>query len=105
MDESSITTPLLAPPSGLPAPAASGRTQDHNALFYIRGFLLAYLIAASIMILDYKVEQEESKFSDWRIIFELEIISFGLLLAYHAIVSSWTFTHLYFPHIEDRRSG
>lgn len=39
------------------------------------------------MILDYKVEQEESKFSDWRIIFELEIISFGLLLAYHAIVS------------------
>ncbi|CRK09311.1 hypothetical protein BN1723_009037, partial [Verticillium longisporum] len=76
-----------------------------NALFYIRGFLLAYLVAASIMILDYKVEQEESKFSDWRIIFELEIISFGLLLAYHAIVFSWTFTHLYFPRIEDRRSG
>ncbi|PNH31462.1 hypothetical protein VD0002_g6371 [Verticillium dahliae] len=101
MDESSITTPLLAPPSGLPAPAASGRTQDHlpqNALFYIRGFLLAYLIAASIMILDYKVEQEESKFSDWRIIFELEIISFGLLLAYHAIVSEyWVLRFLSLP--------
>ncbi|KAM0321570.1 hypothetical protein ACHAQA_010060 [Verticillium albo-atrum] len=105
MDESSITTPLLAPPSGLPTPAAYGRTQDHNALFYVRGFLLAYLVAISVMIIDYKVEQEESRFSDWRIIFELEIISFGLLLVYHALVFSWNFTHLYFPHIDEHRTG
>jgi hypothetical protein len=37
------------------------------------------------MIIDYKVEAK-SDFSDWRIIFQYDSITFGLVLSYHALV-------------------
>lgn len=37
------------------------------------------------MIIDYKVEAK-SDYSDWRIIFQYDSITFGLVLAYHALV-------------------
>ncbi|WYZ35312.1 hypothetical protein EsH8_I_001588 [Colletotrichum jinshuiense] len=121
----SVTTPLLHGQGdfhdgGLPTPAAYGQVQDHpaflrachspwrsfsqNALCWVRGGVVAYLTAVGAMVLDYKL-REESPYSNWRVIFDFSVVTFSLLLAYHAIVLGWTYTHLYHPHIEETRSG
>ncbi|KAH7368247.1 hypothetical protein B0T11DRAFT_295926 [Plectosphaerella cucumerina] len=94
-----LETPLLQAEPGLPV--AHGQLHDHpaflrachspwrwldqKALCWVRGSILAYLVAVGIMIIDYKVEAK-SDFSDWRIIFQYDSITFGLVLSYHALV-------------------
>ncbi|KAF6843139.1 hypothetical protein CMUS01_02419 [Colletotrichum musicola] len=122
--DASVTTPLLQgqPTSddGLPTPAAYGQIQDHpsflrachsswrclpqNVICWIRGGVVAYLIAAGVMILDYKL-REESPYSNWRILFDFSIVTWSLLLIYHLVVLGWTYTHFYHPHIDESRGG
>ncbi|KAH6678777.1 hypothetical protein F5X68DRAFT_245184 [Plectosphaerella plurivora] len=96
------TTPLLqADHLSAGLPVAYGQPQDHpsflrachspwrwldqKALCWIRGSILVYLIAVGILIIDFKVETK-SDFSDWRIVFQYDFITFGLVLSYHAVV-------------------
>ncbi|GKT54420.1 hypothetical protein ColTof4_13787 [Colletotrichum tofieldiae] len=108
--DASVTTPLLHGHAdfddahGLPTPASYGQIQDHNLLCWVRGGVVAYLTAVGAMILDYKLRQE-SPYSNWRVVFDFSVVTFSLLLAYHAVVLGWTYTHLYHPHIEETRTG
>jgi hypothetical protein len=66
-----------------------------NVLCYARAAVLAYAIAAGVMILDYKLEDEESEHSNWRHFFDFSLVSFFLLICYHAVVS------VRFPRLDD----
>ncbi|KAF9873633.1 hypothetical protein CkaCkLH20_08743 [Colletotrichum karsti] len=123
--DASVRTPLLHGQAGhtddgLPTPAAYGQVQDHpaflrachspwrclpqNLLCWIRGGVVAYLFAVGAMILDFKL-REESKYSNWRIIFDFSIVTYSSLLLYHLVVLGWTYTHLYHPHIDEHSGG
>lgn len=83
----------------------------------LRGLVLAYLVAAGIMTIDYKLK-EDSKFSNWRHFFDFALVSFAMAFLYHLMTfvsssstlccgfnvltaQSWTFTHLYYPHVDN----
>uniref|UniRef100_L2FNZ2 Uncharacterized protein n=1 Tax=Colletotrichum fructicola (strain Nara gc5) TaxID=1213859 RepID=L2FNZ2_COLFN len=88
--DASVRTPLLHGQAGhadegLPTPAAYGQVQDHNALCWIRGGVVAYLTAVGAMILDYKL-REKSPYSNWRVVFDFSIVTYSLLLIYHLVV-------------------
>ncbi|EFQ35720.1 uncharacterized protein GLRG_10875 [Colletotrichum graminicola M1.001] len=124
--DASVTTPLLHGHAdlddahGLPTPASYGQIQDHPAflrachspwryfpqslLCWVRGGVVAYLTAVGAMVIDYKLRQE-SPYSNWRVVFDFSVVTFSLLLAYHALVLGWTYTHLYHPHIAEMRTG
>ncbi|CAI6092887.1 unnamed protein product [Clonostachys chloroleuca] len=107
------TAPLLSSVGGLPGPTT---LQDHpaflrashspwriipqNVLVILRGFVLAYLSAVTVMVANDKLITE-SEFTNWRHFFDFAIVSFFLVLVYHIITFSWTFTHLYYPHVEE----
>ncbi|KAL6910164.1 hypothetical protein GGI43DRAFT_378157 [Trichoderma evansii] len=107
------STPLLIGTSSLPGPAI---LQDHpvflrashspwccipqNVLVFFRGLILAYLIATGCLILNYKLTEDES-LSNYRLFFDFAICSFVLVLLYHIITFCWTFTHLYYPDLEE----
>lgn len=122
MDSPDVRTPLLAGSNnggGLPAPG--GYKTDHpvflrachspsqflpqNRLVYVRGFVVAYLIASGIMLAFFKAREDHTDCSGWHNVFDFAIVTFSLLVTYSLVVSSWTFTHLYFPNIEDRHGG
>ncbi|KAI9148134.1 hypothetical protein HJFPF1_11958 [Paramyrothecium foliicola] len=104
------STPLLQAVGGLAGP---NTMQDHpaflrashspwrfipqNILVILRGTILAYLTAVGVMTAHYKLTQE-SDYTNWRHLFDFGIVSFGLVIVYHVITFSWTFTHLYYPH-------
>ncbi|KAH6888423.1 hypothetical protein B0T10DRAFT_488152 [Thelonectria olida] len=75
-----------------------------NVLVFVRGILLAFVIATGVMILSFKLN-EASNFSNWRHIYDFAIDSYFLVFLYHLITFSWTFTHLYYPHREDIDDG
>ncbi|KAK1964445.1 hypothetical protein LY78DRAFT_704380 [Colletotrichum sublineola] len=124
--DASVTTPLLHGHAdlddvhGLPTPASYGQIQDHPAflrachspwrcfpqslLCWVRGGVVVYLTGVGAMVLDYKLRQE-SPYSNWRVVFDFSVVTFSLLLAYHALVLGWTYTHLYHPQIEETRTG
>lgn len=52
------------------------------------------------MLIDFKVNRED-KHSGWRMIFEFDTITFGLIVLYHIMAFSWTLTHLHWPHIDE----
>ncbi|KEY72350.1 hypothetical protein S7711_01032 [Stachybotrys chartarum IBT 7711] len=107
------STPLLSAVGGLPGP---NTLQDHpaflrashspwrfipqNILVIARGLLLAYLATIAATGADYKLTQE-SDYTKWRLLFDFSVVSFVLVLIYHVITFSWTFTHLYYPNPED----
>ncbi|KAK3323843.1 hypothetical protein B0T19DRAFT_214530 [Cercophora scortea] len=110
-------TPLLADDQGLPLAVGSNQVQDHpiflrvchspwswlsqSGLVYTRGCILAYLTALAGMLLDYKIEKREDSHTCWRIIFQFSTLAFVLLWLYHFIAFAWSFTHLYYPDIEE----
>ncbi|EFY95902.1 hypothetical protein X797_010896 [Metarhizium robertsii] len=103
------STPLLSQ-NGLPAPVIM---QDHpvflrcshspwrwipqNALVGLRGCVLAYLVATSVMTGHYKMNVEESEDSPLANMFDFSLISYAMTFMYHLITFAWTFTHLYYP--------
>ncbi|KAK4463947.1 hypothetical protein QBC42DRAFT_322538 [Cladorrhinum samala] len=112
-------TPLIDR-SGLPLPIGSSQVQDHpiflrachspwpwlgqSGLVYIRGLILAYLTALSGMLLDYKIKYEygeDEEKTAWCTLFEFSTVAFVLLWLYHFIVFFWSFTHLFYPDIEE----
>ncbi|KAF4459930.1 hypothetical protein FALBO_13311 [Fusarium albosuccineum] len=111
------SAPLLQGADGLPGP---NMMQDHpaflrachspwrfipqNVLVIIRGFIMAFLIAMGILILNFELN-EPSKFSKWRIVFDFGNISFLFVFLYHLTAFSWTFTHLYYPHHQEIAEG
>ncbi|KAI3395598.1 hypothetical protein diail_1036, partial [Diaporthe ilicicola] len=77
------------------------RPLNQNALGYIRGALVAYLIATAGMLLDYEIKHRESEDTKWQIPFQLSAVTWFLLLVYHIIVFSWTITHMHWPDIDE----
>ncbi|TFB05000.1 hypothetical protein CCMA1212_003198 [Trichoderma ghanense] len=102
-----------------------------NVLSFVRGSILAYLTVAAALILNYELTNPPpnqnptdpgapdpdgpgssdpndpslstlaSTATNWRLLFEFPIISFGLVLWYFVVTFSWTFTHLYYPDADD----
>ncbi|RCI10033.1 hypothetical protein L249_8736, partial [Ophiocordyceps polyrhachis-furcata BCC 54312] len=111
------STPLLAAAGSLPS---LNVLQDHppflrvshspwgcipqNVLVLLRGAYLVYLAAVAAMIGHYKLT-EESEDSQWRHFFDFALISYGLVMLYHAITFSWTYTHLYYPDADGVQGG
>ncbi|UKZ80309.1 hypothetical protein TrVFT333_008067 [Trichoderma virens FT-333] len=111
------STPLLAGSNGLAGPAL---LQDHpvflrashspwcfipqNVLVFFRGLILAYLIAAAILVLNYETTQATTE-TNVRLFFDFAIISGALVLLYFLITFSWTFTHLYYPDADEIDGG
>ncbi|KAI5458768.1 hypothetical protein BGZ63DRAFT_427140 [Mariannaea sp. PMI_226] len=109
--------PLLNAVDGLPGPNV---LQDHpaflrathspwrwipqNVLVLFRGLVLAYLIATGVMIIDY-IFSRDTFFPLPAYFFDFAIDSYILVLLYHIITFGWTFTHLYYPHVEDYDGG
>ncbi|KPM42174.1 hypothetical protein AK830_g4388 [Neonectria ditissima] len=111
------TAPLLTAINGLPGPNtlqdypaflrashSPWRFIPQNVLVILRGLMLAFIIGTGAMIADYKLN-EESDYSNWRLIFDYSIICFFLVFLYHLVTFSWTFTHLYYPHQDDYLDG
>ncbi|KAL7963827.1 hypothetical protein V8C34DRAFT_7500 [Trichoderma compactum] len=112
------STPLLVGSNGLSGPAL---LQDHpvflrashspwcfipqNVLVFFRGLILAYLIAASILVLNYETTDAAPGETNARLFFDFAIISGALVLLYYIITFSWTFTHLYYPDPEEIDGG
>ncbi|KAH8130553.1 hypothetical protein FP744_10003857 [Trichoderma asperellum] len=107
------STPLLIGSDSLPGPTV---LQDHpvflrashspwfcipqNVLVFFRGLILAYLVATGCLILNYELT-EDTTLSNYRLFFDFAIISFVLVLLYYIITFCWTFTHLYYPDVEE----
>ncbi|PTB43626.1 hypothetical protein M441DRAFT_135928 [Trichoderma asperellum CBS 433.97] len=107
------STPLLIGSGSLPGPTV---LQDHpvflrashspwfcipqNVLVFFRGLILAYLVATGCLILNYELT-EDTTLSNYRLFFDFAIISFVLVLLYYIITFCWTFTHLYYPDVEE----
>lgn len=53
---------------------------------YIRGGILAYLMAASGMLIDWKLKHREDEHTDWRVLFQFSTVTWALLLIYHVMV-------------------
>ncbi|KUI54497.1 hypothetical protein VP1G_01907 [Cytospora mali] len=73
---------------------------NQNALSYIRGVVLAYIVVTSGMLIDYKICHRKDEHSNWRIPFEFSTVTWFLLLLYHTMVFSWTLTHMHWPDID-----
>ncbi|KAL7929650.1 hypothetical protein V8C35DRAFT_284156 [Trichoderma chlorosporum] len=111
------STPLLAGSNGLSGQAL---IQDHpvflrashspwcfipqNVLVFFRGLILAYLIAATVLVLNYETTQATTE-TNARLFFDFAIISGALVLLYFMITFSWTFTHLYYPDPDEIDGG
>ncbi len=77
---------------------------SQNVLCYVRGVVLACVIAIVAMTTHYKLQRQDLH-SDWRLIFQFSSITWGLILVYHVTVFSWTLTHLHWPDVDpDDRS-
>lgn len=72
-------------PAFLRACHSPWRWLPQDSLCFVRGGILAYLIVVGILILDYKIEQDSDK-TGWSLFFNFATITYGLILAYHAIV-------------------
>lgn len=59
---------------------------NQNALGYIRGGLLAYLIVAAGLLIDYKIKHREDEHTNWRILFQFSTVTWFLLIIYHILV-------------------
>ncbi|KAK4068056.1 hypothetical protein Trihar35433_6616 [Trichoderma harzianum] len=64
-----------------------------NVLVFFRGLILAYLIAASILVLNYETTDAAPGETNARLFFDLPSSA------------SWTFTHLYYPDPEEIDGG
>ncbi|KAG6007690.1 hypothetical protein E4U21_005651 [Claviceps maximensis] len=102
------STPLLSG-SNLPAPIimqdhpvflrashSAWRWIDQKALVILRGVVVGYLAAAASMTGHYKLMEETGK-SGLSNLFDFSMISSAMVLIYHLLTFSWTYTHLYFP--------
>ncbi|KAK0767133.1 hypothetical protein N5P37_000866 [Trichoderma harzianum] len=76
-----------------------------NVLVFFRGLILAYLIAASILVLNYETTDAAPGETNARLFFDFAIISGAMVLLYFIITFSWTFTHLYYPDPEEIEGG
>ncbi|KAK3989346.1 hypothetical protein QBC44DRAFT_350600 [Cladorrhinum sp. PSN332] len=113
-------TPLIDR-SGLPVPIGSSQVQDHpiflrachspwpwlsqSALVYIRGLIFTYLSGLAVMLLIYKIKYEygeEEEKTAWCTLFEFSTLAYVSLWLYHFLVFSWSFTHLFYPDIEEQ---
>ncbi|KAK0636998.1 hypothetical protein B0T17DRAFT_504384 [Bombardia bombarda] len=110
-------TPLLSDSQGLPTSFASGQVQDHpiflrvchspwtwmsqGGLVYTRAFILLYLTALAPMLVDYKLTKREDLENPWCILFKFSTLTFFLLWIYHLVAFAWSFTHLYYPDIDE----
>ncbi|PSS05221.1 hypothetical protein BD289DRAFT_501848 [Coniella lustricola] len=81
------------------------RPLNQNALGYIRGAILAYMIATAAILLDYKTKHREDEHTAWHIPFQFSTITWLLLVLYHIMVTAWTVTHMHWPDTDptDRR--
>ncbi|KOS21878.1 hypothetical protein ESCO_002058 [Escovopsis weberi] len=68
-----------------------------NVLVVVRGFIVVYLIATAAMVLDYELTQDKTVTKKSGLWFNFALISGLLVLIYHLIAFSWTYTHLYYP--------
>ncbi|KAK0715068.1 hypothetical protein B0H67DRAFT_233442 [Lasiosphaeris hirsuta] len=108
-------------------PIGSAHVQDHpiflrvchspwsgisqTGLVYLRATILAYLTALGIMLLRYKAEYQINIFDEgeeaggeftyWQIIFQFSTLAFFFLWLYHLVAFSWSFTHLFYPDVDD----
>ncbi|KAK0721656.1 hypothetical protein B0T26DRAFT_643757 [Lasiosphaeria miniovina] len=110
-------TPLLHDRQGLPLPIGSSQVQDHpiflrvchspwpwlnqSTLVYLRSAILSYLTVVGWMLIDYKIYKREDAHTAWRILFQFSTLAYVLLWFYHLVAFSWSFTHLYYPDIQD----
>ncbi|KAM7195766.1 hypothetical protein V8F20_007336 [Naviculisporaceae sp. PSN 640] len=112
-------TPLIDRQGLLPTPLGSPPVQDHpiflrvchppcgclsqSCLVYIRGFLVTYLTVLMGMLLHYEINwrEKDDGYTPWRIPFQFSSLSFALLWLYHVIAFFWSFTHLYYPHLDE----
>ncbi|KAK4194138.1 hypothetical protein QBC40DRAFT_239136 [Triangularia verruculosa] len=116
--------PLLSSRQGLPVAFGSSTVQDHpiflrvchspwscvsqSALVYLRGLIFWYLTGLAGMLFRYKFHyeypQDDGK-SNWCILFEFASLAYLLLWLYHLIAFCWSFTHLFYPDVDedDRR--
>ncbi|KAF3767276.1 hypothetical protein M406DRAFT_251747 [Cryphonectria parasitica EP155] len=73
------------------------RPLNQNVLGYVRAALLAYMIAAGGMLLDYKIKHRDDEHTNWRIPFQFSTVTWFLLILYHLMVTAWTITHMHWP--------
>ncbi|KAJ4385546.1 hypothetical protein N0V93_009975 [Gnomoniopsis smithogilvyi] len=99
-DDEERQAPASDHPIFLRAAHSPWRPLNQNALGYIRGGLLAYLIASGGMLLDYKIKHREDEHTNWRIPFQFSTVTWVLLIIYHILVFSWTITHMHWPDID-----
>ncbi|KAK1774903.1 hypothetical protein QBC45DRAFT_336532 [Copromyces sp. CBS 386.78] len=102
---------------GRDLPRPNGLVQDHpiflrvchapwgfinqTTLVAIRGLILIYLTILAPMLLDYKLYKREDGDSPLRIIFQFSTITFVLLWRYHLATFCWSYTHLYYPDLDE----
>ncbi|CAN8102680.1 unnamed protein product [Discula destructiva] len=99
-DDEEGQAPALDHPIFLRAAHSPWRGLNQNALGYVRGGLLAYLIVAAGMLIDWKTKQREDEHTNWRIPFQFSTVTWFLLIIYHIMVFSWTITHMHWPDID-----
>lgn len=75
------------------------RPLNQNALGYIRGGLLAYLIGTAGMLLDWKIKHREDEHTNWRIPFQFSTVTWTLLIIYHILVFVRLARPLAFPSV------
>ncbi|KAK0645752.1 hypothetical protein B0T16DRAFT_146212 [Cercophora newfieldiana] len=123
MSAPTSSTPLL---QGNTLPLHSGsQAQDHpiflrvchspwpfisqSCLVSIRAFIITYLSALAIMLLHYKNKheihvldgEEEGEWNPWVVLFQFSTFAFVLLWLYHTLAFCWSFTHLYYPDVDE----
>ncbi|ROV98053.1 hypothetical protein VMCG_07050 [Cytospora schulzeri] len=76
------------------------RFLGQKALGIIRGLVLAYMIATTFLLINYKTKHQKDEHSYWRIPFQFSTVTWFLLLLYHILVFSWTITHKHWPDID-----
>ncbi|KAG6030400.1 hypothetical protein E4U41_000105 [Claviceps citrina] len=73
---------------------------DQKALVILRGVFVAYMMVTAFMTGHYKMT-EETEGSGLSNLFDFPTISSVMVLIYHVITFSWTYTHLYHPEPDD----
>ncbi|EGO59271.1 hypothetical protein NEUTE1DRAFT_40570 [Neurospora tetrasperma FGSC 2508] len=105
---------------GRDLPRPNGVVQDHpiflrvchapwgfinqTTLVVLRGLILIYLTILAPMLLDYKLYKRQDGDSPWRIAFQFSTIAFILLWLYHLLAFCWSYTHLYYPDIDEEHN-
>ncbi|ESA42927.1 hypothetical protein GE21DRAFT_5982 [Neurospora crassa] len=105
---------------GRDLPRPNGVVQDHpiflrvchapwgfinqTTLVVLRGLILIYLTVLAPMLLDYKLYKRQDGDSPWRIAFQFSTIAFILLWLYHLLAFCWSYTHLYYPDIDEEHN-